>query len=119
MPLEGKPLFIRQVERVQAATLCGKVVVATTLSAADDLIADTCLQEGLECFRGDADDLLDRHYQAACQYQGDTVIKIPSDCPLLDPAGIDKTSDYYPEQADPLDYVCNLHTAPDPAGNEV
>src|SRR5882672_9812183 len=95
MPLAGKPLFIRQVQRVQAATLTGQVVVATTPSPADDLIVDLCKQEGIECFRGHAADLLDRHYRAACHYAADIVLKIPSDCPLIDPAVIHQVIAHY------------------------
>src|SRR6476469_7826659 len=82
MPLAGQPLLVRMVERVQRARLAGTVVVATTTEAADDAVAACCAEHRLECFRGDALDLLDRHYQAACHYGADIVLKIPSDCPL-------------------------------------
>src|SRR5436305_14074188 len=85
-PLSGKSLFVRQVERVLAAKGSGTVVVATTMNPADDLVGEVCQQEGLECFRGHDDDLLDRHYQAALTCGADIVIKLPGDCPLIDPA---------------------------------
>ncbi|HVW63162.1 MAG TPA: glycosyltransferase family protein [Puia sp.] len=119
MPLAGKPLFIRQVERVQAASLAGKVVVATTPSQADDLIVDICDREGIACFRGHAADLLDRHYRAACHYGADIVLKIPSDCPLIDPVIIDGVIDHYLAHEDAYDYVSNLHPATWPDGNDV
>jgi spore coat polysaccharide biosynthesis protein SpsF len=119
MPLAGKPLFVRQAERVMAAALCGKVVIATTVNAEDDLIAATCMDQGLACFRGDAKDLLDRHYQAACKYQADVVIKIPSDCPLIDPEIIDRTITAFLDGRGQLDFVSNLHPATYPDGNDV
>jgi spore coat polysaccharide biosynthesis protein SpsF len=119
MPLRGKPLFIRQAERVQAAHLCGQIVIATTMDANDDPIESICRQEGLECFRGHALDLLDRHYRAAIQYQADTVVKIPSDCPLIDPGVIDRVIGYYLEQEGDYDFVSNLHPASFPDGNDV
>jgi transketolase len=118
-PLSGKSLFVRQVERVRASRLCGRVVVATTLNAADDLVWEACEQEGWECFRGHDQDLLDRHYQAALKYGADTVIKIPGDCPLIDPAIIDKVIAFYLENAGRYDYVSNLHPATYPDGNDV
>jgi transketolase N-terminal domain/subunit/spore coat polysaccharide biosynthesis protein SpsF (cytidylyltransferase family) len=118
-PLSGKSLFVRQVERVRASGLCGQVVVATTLDPADDLVAAACEQEGWECFRGHGTDLLDRHYQAALIYGADTVIKIPGDCPLIDPAIIDGVIGFYQENADRYDYVSNLHPATYPDGNDV
>jgi transketolase len=110
---------VRQVERVMASRLCGKVVVATTENPADDLVWEVCQQAGIACFRGHSEDLLDRHYQAALQYGADTVIKIPGDCPLIDPAVIDAVIAYYLEHADSYDYVSNLHPATFPDGNDV
>lgn len=119
MPLAGKPLFVQQVRRVQAAFLSGQVVVATTLSAADDRVVEICREEGIECHRGHAADLLDRHYRAACLYSADIVLKIPSDCPLIDPEIIDKVIAYFLEHEHLYDYVSNLHPATYPDGNDV
>src|ERR1700759_3855978 len=99
-PLSGKSLFVRQVERVRASRLSGTGVVATTMNPADDLVWEVCQEEGLECFRGHDNDLLARHYQAALKYGADTVIKIPGDCPLIDPAVIDTVIGYSLENAD-------------------
>jgi len=117
MPLQNKPLFVRQVERVQAARFSGRVVIATTTCEEDDLIVDICHREGLDCYRGHPQDLLDRHYQAALEFGADTVIKIPSDCPLIDPAIIDHVIGYWLEHD--YDFVSNLHPATWPDGNDV
>lgn len=119
LPVLGKPLFIRQVERVLAAQHTGTVVVATTTNPEDDLIEKICFLEDIQCFRGDETDLLDRHYQAALHYHADVLIKIPSDCPLIDPAIIDKVIGFYLENASVYDYVSNLHPATYPDGNDV
>lgn len=119
MPLQGKPLFVRQAERVSAARLRGRVVIATTIDESDDPIELLCCEHGLDCFRGHAHDLLDRHYEAALQYQADVVIKIPSDCPLIDPAVIDRVIDFFLLHRDEYDFVSNLHPATWPDGNDV
>jgi spore coat polysaccharide biosynthesis protein SpsF len=119
MPLRGKPLFVRQAERVLAARLRGRVIVATTIEDTDDPIEAICHEEGLECYRGDAYDLLDRHYQAALRYRASTVIKIPSDCPLIDPAVIDRVIAFYLDHTGQYDFVSNLHPASWPDGNDV
>ncbi|MBS1663284.1 MAG: glycosyltransferase family protein [Bacteroidetes bacterium] len=119
MPLQGKPLFVRQAERVRASRLHGRVVIATTTDASDDAIEEACFQEGLDCFRGHPQDLLDRHYQAALRYPAGTVIKIPSDCPLIDTASIDQVIGYYLEHIGEFDFVSNLHPATWPDGNDV
>jgi len=119
LPLAGQPLLVRMVERVQRAHLAGTVVVATTTDAADDAVAACCAAHGLECFRGDALDLLDRHYQAARHYQADVILKVPSDCPLIDPAIIDEVVRFYLDFSERYDFVSNLHPATFPDGNDV
>jgi spore coat polysaccharide biosynthesis protein SpsF len=119
MPLQGKPLFVRQAERVRAARLCGRVIIATTTQQEDDVIVEICRKEGLECYRGHPQDLLDRHYRAALQFGRETVIKIPSDCPLIDPAVIDKVVGYWFRRDGEFDFVSNLHPATWPDGNDV
>jgi spore coat polysaccharide biosynthesis protein SpsF len=119
LPLAGKPLFIQQAERMQAASLLQTIVVATSTDPADDIIAEICRQQDLPCYRGHATDLLDRHYQVALLYKADIVIKIPSDCPLIDPAVIDQVVSFYLTNIHDFDFVSNLHPATWPDGNDV
>jgi spore coat polysaccharide biosynthesis protein SpsF len=113
----GKPLLVRMIERVQASALRGCVVVATTLDKEDDLIAGICEDNRILCYRGSSLDLLDRHYEAGKWQEADAVVKIPSDCPLIDPQIIDKVLQYYLDNN--FDYVSNLHPATYPDGNDV
>jgi spore coat polysaccharide biosynthesis protein SpsF len=117
MDILDRPLLIRMVERVQRATLAGTIVIATTTESSDDVIEELCKKESLLCYRGDREDLLDRHYQAGKLYGADAVVKIPSDCPLIDPAVIDKVLQYYLDNQ--FDFVSNMHPASYPDGNDV
>jgi spore coat polysaccharide biosynthesis protein SpsF len=119
LPLGGKPLFVRLVERVKQASLSGDVVVATTYDEEDSGIERICLEESIPCFRGHPHDLLDRHYQAAAGYGADVVVKIPSDCPLIDVGIIDRVLGFFVEHPGQFDYVSNLHPATYPDGNDV
>lgn len=119
LPLAGRPLLLRMVERVQLAKLAGQIVVATTTDAADDALVALCEANGVAVFRGSPTDLLDRHYRAALVYGVDAVVKIPSDCPLIDPAVVDRVLGFYLETAGQYDFVSNLHPATYPDGNDV
>jgi spore coat polysaccharide biosynthesis protein SpsF len=119
LPLAGKPLLYRMVERVRRSRLCGQVVVAMTTDAEDDMLEELCQQEGMDYFRGHPLDLLDRHYQTATRYQADIVLKIPSDCPLIDPQVIDRVIQFYLDHEGQYDFVSNLHPATYPDGNDV
>ncbi len=119
LPLAGKPLLVRMMERVTTTLNIGKVLIATTTDPEDDVIEELCMENNFEVFRGDRDDLLDRHYQAAKKYKADVVLKIPSDCPLIDPAVINKVVTYFLDSDTKFDYVSNLHPASYPDGNDV
>jgi len=119
LPLAGKPLLVRMLERVLRASYVGTLVIATTTDVADDPIESICYENGWNIYRGHPTDLLDRHYQAAKQFQADAVVKIPSDCPLIDPAIIDKVLSVYLENHPEVDFVSNLHPATYPDGNDV
>ncbi|MBE2219555.1 MAG: glycosyltransferase family protein [Ignavibacteria bacterium] len=115
----GKPLLLHMIERVQQAKFAGKIVVATTCEPEDDIIAELCAHNNVECFRGSTNDLLDRHYKAALSFSADVVLKIPSDCPLIDPAVIDRVIEYFIRHRNQFDYVSNLHPATYPDGFDV
>jgi spore coat polysaccharide biosynthesis protein SpsF len=117
--LAGEPVLIRMVERVKASKLSGNIVVATTTNKADDEIEEICMEENINCFRGDPLDLLDRHYKTGLKFGADAVVKIPSDCPLIDPKIIDKVISYYIANSDRYNYVSNLHPPSYPDGNDV
>jgi spore coat polysaccharide biosynthesis protein SpsF len=87
----GKPMLGWVVERVRASRTVDQVVVATSVKAEDDQIAELCHQQEVECFRGSEDDVLDRYYHAAREYRAQIIVRITSDCPLIDSGVIDKT----------------------------
>ena len=118
-PVLDTPVLIKMIERVQASTLHGQLVVATTCEEQDQVIAELCNEHRIHCYKGHATDLLDRHYQVALQYGADAVVKIPSDCPLIDPQIIDEVLQYFISHSNEFDYVSNLHPATWPDGNDV
>jgi spore coat polysaccharide biosynthesis protein SpsF len=119
MPLANRPLLYRMLERVLAAHTPSAVIVATTPDRDDDVIEAIADEAGVACVRGHPTDLLDRHYAAAIMSRADVVVKIPSDCPLIDPAVIDRVIAHYTAHADCADFVSNLHPASYPDGNDV
>lgn len=119
LPILGKSLLARMIERLQMIKHEAQLVVATSETADDDIIATEANAIGIPCFRGSLNNLLDRHYQAAKLFNADVVLKIPSDCPLIDPQIIDEVLDYFFANSDQFDFVSNLHPATYPDGNDV
>ncbi|MCJ8211491.1 glycosyltransferase family protein [Mucilaginibacter sp. RS28] len=119
MPILGQTLLSRMIERLQMVKHRATILVATSLDPMDDAIENETALLGLPCFRGSENNLLERHYQAALLHKAHVVLKIPSDCPLIDPAAIDEVLGFYLAHADKYDYVSNLHPATWPDGNDV
>lgn len=119
LPLSDKPLILRMYERVAFSKLAGEIVIAITDNVSDNQLFNLCRKSNLNVFRGHNLDLLDRHYKAAKEYNAELVIKIPSDCPLIDPEIIDKVIQYYISNRDKFDFVSNLHPPTYPDGNDV
>jgi len=118
-PIGGRPVLAWMVDRLRAAAQLDELVVATTYLPIDQPIRALCAELGVDCAAGHPTDLLDRHLKVGRARQADAIVKIPSDCPLIDPRVVDQVvSEFrrtYPEHA----YVGNLHPPTWPDGNDV
>lgn len=108
LDLAGQPMLARDVNRVRRARTVNEVVVATTMKPDDDTIADLCAARDWPCFRGDEQDVLDRYYRAAAERKAEAIVRITSDCPLIDPAVIDLVVDEFTRHQPEADYVSNV-----------
>lgn len=101
MPIIGKPVLWHVVDRVKRAKHIDQVVVATSMKPADKKIVDFCEKNNIEVFKGSENDVLDRYYQCAKKYHAKFIIRITSDCPLIDPKLIDRLiAKFFNEDAD-------------------
>ncbi|MBS1530276.1 MAG: glycosyltransferase family protein [Bacteroidetes bacterium] len=119
LPILGESLLYRMMERLQMIKHPAQFVVAIPKEEKGGVIESECARINIPCYCGDLNNLLDRHYQVAKLYNADIVLKIPSDCPLIDPRIIDQVLDFYFEHEGEYDYVSNLHPATFPDGNDV
>jgi len=85
----GETMLARVVWRARRAKLLDEVVVATTNKSVDAPIISECTKLGVPVFRGDEQDVLDRYYRSAQANRAEAVVRITSDCPLIDPEIID------------------------------
>lgn len=90
MEICSKPMLALLVERLKASTRIDRIVIATSVDATDDVIARWCVENSVDLFRGSLDDVLDRYYNAAVTYGAETIVRITADCPLIDPALVDR-----------------------------
>ena len=107
LPVLDKPLLEYQVERLRRVRLSDDLVIATTENEADEPVVALCRKLQAPYFRGPEEDVLARYFGAALEFQADTVVRITSDCPLIDPEIIDKVIDVFNTHRDQFDYVSN------------
>lgn len=88
--IKQKPMLHYVIKQVKASKLVDEIIIATTTEKEDNAIVDFCSKNKIKYFRGSKLDLLDRYYNCARKYNCDPIVRITSDCPLVDPEVIDK-----------------------------
>jgi spore coat polysaccharide biosynthesis protein SpsF (cytidylyltransferase family) len=83
--LGGRSVLARVVERALAIAGCDVVVCAVPDAPGDDPVAEEAHAAGAVVTRGSTEDVLDRYWRAAQAVKADAVMRITSDCPLIDP----------------------------------
>ena len=116
MPVMGKPLLEYQIERLQRVRRADDIIIATTTNDTDQPIVDLAERLGIKVFRGSEEDVLARYLGAAQENGLDVVVRITSDCPLIDPAVVDDVIGTYLDNAENCDYVSNGLTRTFPRG---
>jgi spore coat polysaccharide biosynthesis protein SpsF len=106
-PILGRPMLSLLLERLTRARTLEGLVIAMTTNAADDPLEALCRAQDIAFFRGDEQDVLGRFSGAlavaapACE----VVVRITSDCPLLDPAIVDAQVGWFLDHRAEVDYA--------------
>lgn len=107
MPCMERPLLSYLIERLRFSKYLDEIIIATTVNAEDEAIVLFAEGNGLPFYRGSEADVLDRYYRAAQVFGVDHILRVTSDCPLIDPRLCDRVIDAY--RTSDVDYV---HTGP-------
>lgn len=113
----GTTLLGLHIDRILKSKKVNALVVATTTSAEDDEIEKFAQAKKLPSYRGSVNDVLDRFYQAVKLQNADYIVRLTSDCPLIDATLIDKIIAYADEKK--LDYCSNTLDPHYPDGQDV
>jgi spore coat polysaccharide biosynthesis protein SpsF len=110
----GETMLARVIGRLRRASLINEVLVATTDTAADDAVVAECRKCSIPVSRGDEKDVLDRYFRAAQLSKAEIVVRVTSDCPLIDPEITGKTIAAFLESRP--DYASNVMQRTYPRG---
>ncbi|HEX8327587.1 MAG TPA: glycosyltransferase family protein [Hymenobacter sp.] len=114
LPAAGRPLLDYHVERLRQSGL--PVFLATTTEPADDVLATYAETHQLPYHRGSEADVLARYYETAKKFGLDAVVRVTSDCPLVDGHLIGAAVTRYLEENNPLVYRSNAIVRTFPRG---
>tara|TARA_Y100000590_G_scaffold466368_1_gene641466 strand:- start:1520 stop:2236 length:717 start_codon:yes stop_codon:yes gene_type:complete len=103
--------------RIKRSKKIDKLIVATSEETEDDKIFHLVENQNIECYRGDEEDVLDRYYQAAKKHKPEFIVRLTSDCPLIDPNLIDEIIENAVKMN--IDYYSNVLNPTYPDGQDI
>lgn len=103
LKVQDKTLLQIHIDRIRESKLINSIHIATTTKKSDDAIEHLAKQLKVDYYRGSEEDVLDRFYQTVKDIKPDYIVRLTSDCPLIDPQLLDevieeaitKRYDYY------------------------
>ena len=93
------------IERLKFSKEFKKLIVITTKKKIDNKIVKICKKKNISIFRGSENDVLDRYYKCAKKFKIKNIVRITSDCPLVDPMMIDQMYKKFLKHK--FDYISN------------
>ena len=105
------------IKRLKKSKYIKKIIVATTKNPEDKTIQKICDKLKIDFFRGSENDVLDRYFQAAKFFKAQNIVRVTSDCPLIDPKIIDKVLKIFFSKK--TDYATNTMPPTFPDGLDV
>lgn len=118
-PLGTGTVLDLHLKRIKKSKLINQFVVATTNEPQSSEIEAIAKKNNFACLRGSLDDVLDRFYQAAKETRPDYIVRLTSDCPLIDPFYVDDLIKKFLDKK--VDYAANClnPTLPDGMDAEI
>lgn len=116
-PIGSETILSLHLKRLKLATLIDQIIVTTTFEEDVERIIAIAKESETAYFQGDTYNVLDRFYQAAMLYQADYIVRVTSDCPLIDPKLIDQVIAFTLNRK--LDYGSNMLIEDYPDGQDI
>ncbi len=91
----NKTILEHVISRVQTAENINDIIIATTIKKEDDRIVDICQNNNIKFYRGSEEDVLSRYYHTAKENKSDIIVRITSDCPLIDKEVMENMIEFY------------------------
>ena len=114
MDIEGKPMLWHVVNRLKFSEKLDDIILAIPDTKESNVLEQFSKENKLKYFKGSEDDVLSRYYEAAKKFKCDVVVRITSDCPLIDPQVVDLVIEKHLNSG--ADYTSNVFKRTFPRG---
>lgn len=115
----GYPMLGRIINRISAVPEINKIIIATTVSKADDILVDWVRgNTGCSVFRGSEHDVLERYFSCSKEIGAEIIVRVTADDPLKDPSLVSRAIRYLMENTE-LDYCSNTLKPTYPEGLDI
>ncbi|WP_244834825.1 glycosyltransferase family protein [Clostridium sp. BJN0001] len=93
--INGKPMIYYTLNALKKSRYIDDIILATSTLKINDKLAEYAEKAGFKVFRGSEDNVLKRYKDVADKYEGDVIIRVTGDCPLINPVIVDNTITKY------------------------
>ena len=108
--INGKPMLDYLLERVKKCKKVQDIILIIPDGKEDDVLETWCIKSGVDYYRGNEDNLLERFYKAAIKFNVSTIVRLTGDNPLIDSELIDQVIELY--SSSNYDFVSNAVPLP-------
>jgi spore coat polysaccharide biosynthesis protein SpsF (cytidylyltransferase family) len=105
MNIGNKPMLWHIIERLKYSKKISEIILAIPDNKQNDILEKFAKQNGIKYYRGSEENVLSRYYETAKKFKCDIVVRITSDCPLIDPFVVDNIINKQIEKK--FDYTSN------------
>ncbi len=116
-PIDGTPMIVQQLRRLERSRHIDRIVVATSTDATDDPLIEVLEVSDYSVVRGPSNNVLERFRLVVETEQPDVVVRITADCPLISPTVVDDVVEAF--LAARVDYASNTLDPTFPDGLDV
>ena len=117
LTIRNKPLLWYLLKRLELVKTPNLIIIATSTSDSNKPLMDYLRELKINYYAGDEIDVLDRFYQTAKHYNGEIIVRITADCPLMDSTLIDRGLEIFLKNN--FDYLSNVHPPTFPDGYDI
>ena len=117
LSIGGKPMLWHVIDRLKKTEKINEIILAIPDTEENDILEKFAKANKLKYFRGSEKDVLSRYYLAAQKFKIDTILRITSDCPLVDPKLVDLLVEKHLNSG--ADYTSNVQKRTFPKGLDI